>query len=133
MTVLGSVGLVRLQTSLVWCQYRWAMEDVANTARTIHYRAKSERRMFILRMDPATNRIEVVAAERGLIGGETLIRAFWLPEGLAITSAATQVTAMPSGQMVPVSITVDAPTFQRTFWLTTTPSGRIQLHEEPTA
>lgn len=130
--LVGSIAIPRARRATEFLCYRAVMQDIASTVRLMHARAVNSRQRFTLRIDTAAERLQlVVAGERSPSGGESVERTIWLPRGLDITQAPEQLTVHPTGEMLPAVIVVEAPAFQRTFRLLTSPSGAVQLHEEP--
>jgi hypothetical protein len=138
--LVASIGLVSLIGAKahrwMWTQtelwgYRMAMQEVAGTLRQMRYRAIHARRTIALRIHPATRRLVLVAVEPSATGGESVERTLWLPRGLEVTEAPEELMVPPTGILPVETILVEAPAFQRTFRLLTSPDGIVQLHEEP--
>lgn len=138
--LVASIGLVSLIGAKahrwMWAQaelwsYRMAMQEVAGTVRQMRYRAIHARRTLALRIHPATRRLVLVAVEPSATGGESVERTLWLPRGLEIAQAPTELSVPPTGLLPSETILVEVPAFQRTFRLLTSPDGVVQLHEEP--
>jgi len=136
--IVGLAGLVgtivgpRVKRATEFLCYRAVMQDIASTVRLMHARALNGQQRFTMRIDAVAERLQLV-----VVGGrppserESVERTIWLPRGLDITQAPEQLTVRPTGEMLPSVIVVEAPAFQRTFRLLTSPSGAVQLHEEP--
>lgn len=129
--LVGSIAIPRVKRATEFLCYRAVMQDIAGTVRLMHTRAINSRQRFTMRIDLAAERLQLVVGERSHSESESVVRTIWLPRGLDITQAPEQLTARPSGEMLPSVIVVEAPAFQRTFRLLTGPSGAVQLHEEP--
>ena len=129
--LVGSIAIPRVKRATEFFCYRAVMQDLASTVRLMHARAVNGHQRFTMRIDVAAERLQLVVAGRSPLEGESVERTIWLPRGLDITQAPEQLTVLPTGEMLPSVIVVEAPAFQRTFRLRTSPLGAVQLHEEP--
>ena len=134
---IGLMSLIGAKTHRwMWAQaelwgYRFTMQEVASTVRQMRFRAVNARRTFTMRIDAGARRIQLMAVGASSLIPESVERTIWLPQGLAILQAPEHLTASSTGVMPSVSIIVGAPAFQREFQITTSPSGIVRLHEEP--
>ena len=131
-SLVGMAGVARLQGAVVasW-RCRWAMQEVVTTLRVMRFRAQHETRAYVLRIAPSDRRLEVVAMDRNPAYGGTLVRTLWLPEELVLMAGPEAVTALPSGQFVPATVTARAPASELVFRVQMTAEGTVQLHEQP--
>ena len=113
-------------------RYRAAMQDLANTIRTMQARARGKHRPVVLRIDAARGVFQITTLQRGSRAYETVEQTLWLPDGLAISEAPAALTVLPAGHLTAASILVEARTHNRLFRVTTTTHGAVRLHEEPT-
>jgi len=111
--------------------YRSTVQDVASTMRQMRFRALHAKRAFAIRIDSVARRLQLVSIEPKPDMRESLERTIWLPPGLEIAQAPARLLVSPSGDLPPTSILLEAPVFQRRFRVTTSPTGVVQLHEEP--
>ena len=111
--------------------YRCTVQEIATTMRQMRFRAVHAKRAFSMRIDAAAKRLQLIALETNPVVQESLERTIWLPDGLEITQAPGRLFVSPTGELPTASILLEAPAFQRLFRVTTTPTGVIQLDEEP--
>ena len=114
-------------------EYRGTVYDLANIVRAMRTKAISQRHPFELRIDKTQRSLTLSSLSRGSLDYSALERSMWLPEGLEIVEAPLWITAQSNGSLTPAEIVITASALQRLFRLTTTLSGTVELHEEPTS
>ena len=114
-------------------RYRMAANDIAETMRTMHARAVTQRHGLELRIDAGHGVFYLSSTPRGRHAYAQLERTIWLPAGLQISEAPSMFLAQPNGTFTPASIMLVAPSYRRLFRLTTNAHGVVELHEEPTS
>jgi len=116
-----------------WVGYRSTMRELAHMVRTMRNRALARQRTVQLRVDASRGAFQLTSIQDESQAYETLERTLWLPQGLEVSEAPAELTALPSGQLLlPAPIIVDAPSYSRLFRLTADEkTGAVQLHEEP--
>lgn len=114
-------------------EYRGSVNDLANTLRAMRAKAVSQRQPMELRIDKAHAALTLSSFSSGSLGYRALESTLWLPEGLEISKAPLSIAAQPNGSLTPAEIVITVPALQRLFRLTTTLSGAVGLHEEPTS
>ena len=111
--------------------YRSAVQQVAGTVRQMRVRAVNARQSFVMHIDTAARRLQLMAIDTAPGLRESLEQTIWLPPGLVIAEAPEQLLVSPAGAMAPASLLFEAAAFQRLFRVRMSSSGVVQLYEEP--
>ena len=119
--------------AVVASEYRETVHDLANAIRAMRTKAMSQGQPFELRVDQAHRSLTISSLSRGSSDYSKVDRTLWLPEGLEIAEAPLWITALSNGNLTPAKIVITASALQRLFRITTTLSGTVEFHEEPTS
>ncbi len=106
------------------------MDDVAGTLRTMRLVAMHSHRTYAVRTNATLRRVQIIWLRAA--GAEQVVRTIWLPEGLVIRAAPSQLFITPSS-VDTGTILIDAPRFERAFRVRANSDGAVELHEEPSA
>lgn len=109
---------------------RSVIQEVAETIRSMHWRAATTNQPMELRIDAPRGCLHVVTFEGNRRVMEVVERTLWLPESLKILEAPNVLRVAPGQLHGPVTLILSAPDYSRLFRLTVLPDGRVTVREE---